>query len=69
MDRAKLADFLRRCRARLEPADVGLPPGRRRRAVGLRREEVAALAGMSVDYYVRLEQARLRNRPPRCSRR
>ena len=58
MNRAELADFLRRRRARLEPADVGLAPGSRRRTPGLRREEVAALAGMSVDYYVRLEQSR-----------
>ncbi|WP_405644089.1 helix-turn-helix transcriptional regulator [Streptomyces sp. NBC_00019] len=58
MNRAELADFLRRGRARLEPSDVGLPPGARRRTPGLRREEVASLAGMSVDYYTRLEQAR-----------
>ena len=58
MNRAELADFLRRRRARLEPADVGLPLGARRRIAGLRREEVAALAGMSTDYYVRMEQAR-----------
>jgi transcriptional regulator with XRE-family HTH domain len=58
MDRTALADFLRRRRDALRPADVGLPPGARRRAVGLRREEVAHLTGMSVDYYVRLEQAR-----------
>ncbi|GAA4201327.1 helix-turn-helix transcriptional regulator [Actinocatenispora rupis] len=58
MDRAELADFLRLRRARIQPADVGLPPGNHRRTPGLRREEVAHLAGMSVDYYVRLEQAR-----------
>ncbi|MFE2299250.1 helix-turn-helix transcriptional regulator [Streptomyces sp. NPDC059445] len=58
MDRPEVADFLRRGRARLEPSDVGLPAGSRRRTPGLRREEVAALAGMSVDYYTRLEQAR-----------
>ncbi len=58
MDRAQLADFLRRSRSRLTPADVGLPDGARRRTPGLRREEVAQLAGMSVDYYTRLEQAR-----------
>ncbi|MDH6142735.1 MULTISPECIES: helix-turn-helix transcriptional regulator [Kitasatospora] len=57
-DRTELADFLSRCRARLAPADVGLPPGARRRTPGLRREEVAQLAGLSVDYYARLEQAR-----------
>ncbi|MEV5434706.1 helix-turn-helix transcriptional regulator [Streptomyces sp. NPDC052682] len=58
MNRAELADFLRRSRARLEPSDVGLAAGARRRTPGLRREEVAGLAGMSVDYYTRLEQAR-----------
>ncbi|MCX4744911.1 helix-turn-helix transcriptional regulator [Kitasatospora sp. NBC_01287] len=58
MDRQELADFLSRRRARLTPADVGLPPGARRRTPGLRREEVAGLAGLSVDYYARLEQAR-----------
>ncbi|MGW0968397.1 helix-turn-helix transcriptional regulator [Streptomyces sp. NPDC002516] len=58
MDRPELADFLRRGRARLEPSDVGLAAGSRRRTPGLRREEVAALAGMSVDYYTRLEQSR-----------
>ena len=57
-DRLALADFLRRRRARLAPSDVGLPLGRRRRTPGLRREEVAQLAGMSSDYYTRLEQAR-----------
>jgi transcriptional regulator with XRE-family HTH domain len=58
MDRPGLADFLRRRRESLRPVDVGLPPGARRRTAGLRREEVAALAGMSTDYYARLEQAR-----------
>ncbi|MEW2166153.1 helix-turn-helix transcriptional regulator [Streptomyces sp. NPDC007084] len=58
MNRAELADFLRRARARLSPSDVGLTAGSRRRTPGLRREEVAALAGMSVDYYTRLEQSR-----------
>jgi transcriptional regulator with XRE-family HTH domain len=58
MDRAELADFLRRRREQLTPADVGLPPGVRRRTPGLRRDEVALLAGMSTDYYTRLEQAR-----------
>ncbi|MEV0633738.1 helix-turn-helix transcriptional regulator [Streptomyces sp. NPDC050619] len=58
MNRAELADFLRRSRTRLEPSDVGLTAGARRRTPGLRREEVAALAGMSVDYYTRLEQSR-----------
>jgi transcriptional regulator with XRE-family HTH domain len=58
MDRAALADFLRRRREALQPGDVGLPAGVRRRAPGLRREEVAALAVMSADYYTRLEQQR-----------
>jgi transcriptional regulator with XRE-family HTH domain len=58
MDRNQLADFLRRRRTSVQPADVGLTGGPRRRTPGLRREEVAALAGMSTDYYVRLEQAR-----------
>ncbi|GAB1817462.1 helix-turn-helix transcriptional regulator [Herbidospora sp. RD11066] len=58
MDRSDLADFLRRHREALRPEDVGLPEGARRRAPGLRREEVAALALMSTDYYTRLEQRR-----------
>jgi transcriptional regulator with XRE-family HTH domain len=58
MDRDALAEFLRRRREVISPADVGLSPGVRRRAKGLRREEVAQLTGMSVDYYSRLEQAR-----------
>lgn len=58
MDRAQLADFLRRRRAALQPEDVGLGRGTRRRTDGLRREEVAALCDMSVDYYSRLEQRR-----------
>ncbi|BBH66365.1 transcriptional regulator [Actinoplanes sp. OR16] len=58
MDRAQLADFLRTRREALQPEDVGLPRGARRRTGGLRREEVAALAGMSADYYGRIEQQR-----------
>jgi transcriptional regulator with XRE-family HTH domain len=58
MNRAGLADFLRRRREELRPEDVGLPPGLRRRTKGLRREEVASLAMMSIDYYTRLEQQR-----------
>jgi len=58
MDRALLADFLRARREALQPEDVGLPRGQRRRTGGLRREEVAALAGMSADYYSRIEQQR-----------
>lgn len=58
MDRRTLADFLRSRRARLQPSDVGLPESGRRRTPGLRRAEVAQLAGISPDYYVRLEQGR-----------
>lgn len=60
MDKHALADFLRRRRARLGPTAVGLipDPGQRRRTPGLRREEVAWLAGISANYYERLEQAR-----------
>ncbi|WP_433246208.1 helix-turn-helix transcriptional regulator [Streptosporangium sp. CA-135522] len=58
----RLGDFLRSRRARIQPEDVGLPVfGRRRRVPGLRREEVAQLAGVSVDYYIRLEQGRGHN--------
>ena len=53
-----LADFLRARREQLSPADVGLPNSGRRRTPGLRREELAVLAGVSVDYLVRLEQGR-----------
>lgn len=64
--RTELAAFLRSRRDRLRPADVGLPEGGlgglsggdRRRTPGLRRQEVAQLAGMSIDYYIRLEQGR-----------
>ncbi|MCG5470269.1 helix-turn-helix transcriptional regulator [Micromonospora sp. LAH09] len=58
MDRAQLASFLRTRREALQPEDVGLPRGPRRRTGGLRREEVATLSGMSTDYYSRLEQQR-----------
>ncbi|QFZ18174.1 helix-turn-helix transcriptional regulator [Saccharothrix syringae] len=54
-----LGEFLRHRRGRVRPTDVGLPAGPgRRRTSGLRREELAALAGVSVDYYTRLEQGR-----------
>jgi transcriptional regulator with XRE-family HTH domain len=56
--RADLAAFLRARRARLSPQDAGLPAIGPRRTPGLRRQEVAQLAGMSVDYYIRLEQGR-----------
>jgi transcriptional regulator with XRE-family HTH domain len=59
---SELGAFLRARRGRVQPVDVGLPPGTgRRRTPGLRREELAALAGISIDYYVRLEQGRETN--------
>jgi transcriptional regulator with XRE-family HTH domain len=68
MDRDALAEFLRLRREAIKPADVGLPPGVRRRTAGLRREEVAQLTGMSVDYYGRLEQARSTQPSPQMLR-
>ena len=56
--RSDLGDFLRARREALRPADVGLAGGGRRRTPGLRREEVAALAGVSIDYLIRIEQGR-----------
>ena len=58
IDRAGLAAFLRRRRESLQPEDVGLPRGQRRRTSGLRREEVAVLCHMSTDYYSRIERER-----------
>jgi transcriptional regulator with XRE-family HTH domain len=58
VDRAELAAVLRTARSRIRPADVGLPADPRRQVPGLRREEVAQLAGLGVDYVVRLEQGR-----------
>jgi transcriptional regulator with XRE-family HTH domain len=58
MDRVELAHVLKAARERIAPEEVGLVAGRRRRVAGLRREEVAQLAGLSVDYVVRLEQGR-----------
>lgn len=58
VDKSELAIFLRRSRERIDPSTVGLPAGPRRRTPGLRREEVAQLAFISVEYYTRLEQAR-----------
>ncbi|WP_103886642.1 helix-turn-helix domain-containing protein [Actinacidiphila yanglinensis] len=55
---SELGAYLRVRRERLRPEDVGLPAGTRRRVPGLRREEVALLAGISVEYYLRLEQGR-----------
>jgi transcriptional regulator with XRE-family HTH domain len=57
-DRTGLATFLRSRREALQPEDVGMPRGQRRRTAGLRREEEAALCHMSTDYYSRLEQER-----------
>jgi transcriptional regulator with XRE-family HTH domain len=65
MARQELAVFLRDRRQGLRPGDVGLPAGPRRRTPGLRREEVAGLAAMSVEYYARLEQARGPHPSPR----
>ncbi|MEV0041174.1 helix-turn-helix transcriptional regulator [Streptomyces sp. NPDC050804] len=56
--RSELAAFLRGRRARVTPADVGMPPGLRRRTPGLRREEVAQLSGVGVTWYTWLEQGR-----------
>jgi transcriptional regulator with XRE-family HTH domain len=58
IDRAGLAQFLRARRESLQPEDVGMPRGPRRRTSGLRREEVAVLCHMSTDYYARLERQR-----------
>lgn len=58
IDRTGLAEFLRHRRSALQPDDVGLPRGPRRRTEGLRREEVAVLCHMSTDYYARLERGR-----------
>ncbi|GIF26802.1 transcriptional regulator with XRE-family HTH domain [Actinoplanes tereljensis] len=59
-----LGQFLRARRAQVDPADTGLLVGGDRRVPGLRREEVAVLAGVSADYYARLEQGRERNPSP-----
>jgi transcriptional regulator with XRE-family HTH domain len=59
---SELGEFLRVRRARVRPGDVGLPPGTgSRRTPGLRREEIAAVAGLSIDYYIRLEQGKETN--------
>ncbi|MFJ7590224.1 helix-turn-helix transcriptional regulator [Streptomyces sp. NPDC097617] len=64
MTSTDLGDFLRARRAHLRPGDVGLVSYGRRRVAGLRREEVAVLAGMNSDYYARLEQGRERGPSP-----
>jgi transcriptional regulator with XRE-family HTH domain len=58
VQRSQLSEFLKSCRARLPPAAVGLPQAARRRTPGLRREDVAALAGLSATWYTWLEQGR-----------
>lgn len=58
MNHSELAAFLKSRRDRIRPSDVGLPTGPRRRVAGLRREEVAQLAGLSADYYTELERGR-----------
>jgi transcriptional regulator with XRE-family HTH domain len=58
VDRDELAAVLRTARSHIKPGDVGLPAGLRRQVPGLRREEVAQLAGLGVDYVIRLEQGR-----------
>src|SRR3954447_8661560 len=64
-DQNELGAFLRARRSELSPSDVDLPEGgRERRVAGLRREEVAQLAAISIDYYTRLEQGRIRASAP-----
>ena len=61
----ELGAFLKSCRSRLRPSDIGISDGsKHRRVMGLRREEVARLAGVSVNYYTRLEQGQSRNASP-----
>src|SRR6201984_1964992 len=59
-----LGDYLRARRQQVRPEDVGLAPGPRRRVEGLRREELALLAGISAEYYLRLEVGRDKNPSP-----
>src|SRR4029077_9191167 len=59
-----LGDFLRARRDQVRPEDVGLVPGGQRRAPGLRREELAMVAGISAEYYLRLERGRAKNPSP-----
>ena len=59
-----LGDFLRARRDQVRPEDVGLVPGGQRRAPGLRREELAMLAGISAEYYLRLERGRAQHPSP-----
>ena len=63
----RLAEYLKARRERLQPEDAGIAVGSgTRRVPGLRREEVAILAGISTDYYLRLEQGAIPTRPIRC---
>lgn len=64
----QLGAYLRACRAQISPEDAGLPASGRRRVPGLRREELAMLAGVSVDYIVRLEQGRAKTASPEILR-
>ena len=64
----EFAGVLRAWRERVSPAEAGLPAGPGRRTAGLRREELSTLAGISVDYIVRLEQGRARNPSPQLLR-
>src|SRR5437588_332786 len=64
-NRTELGDFLRSRRSRVTPHEAGLPPSAgRRRTDGLRREEVAILAGVSIEYYRRLEQGKQQRPSP-----
>lgn len=60
----RLGSYLRARRELITPAQAGIPPGGNRRVPGLRREEVALLAGISPDYYLRLERGRDKNPSP-----
>lgn len=63
-NRAEVREFLTSRRARINPADIGLPVGTKRRVQGLRRSEVATLAGVSVEYYTRLERGTISGASP-----
>ena len=68
--RNEIREFLTSRRARITPQQAGLPVfGDTRRVLGLRREEAAMLAGVSVDYYTKMERGNLRGAPKRCSMR
>ena len=63
-NRSEVREFLTTRRARLTPGQVGLPPTRSRRVPGLRRSEVASIAGLSVEYYTRLERGAISGASP-----